>query len=101
MDSLARRYIDKDTEFYNQLLPNGSERFQGATIGDKFVQWFYGYAIKGHPCRYFYDYDSLAQLFHEAGFSVVDRKAYLDSKLEHIELIDNRPEQMFYLEAIK
>jgi predicted SAM-dependent methyltransferase len=99
--SLARRYVDKDTEFYNQLLPNGSERFQGATIADKFVQWFYGHAIKGHPCRYFYDYDSLALLFQEAGFSVVERKAYLESRLEHIELIDNRPEQMFYLEAIK
>ena len=57
--------------------------------------------IKGHPCRFFYDYDSLALLFQEAGFSVVERKAYLDSKLEHIELIDNRPEQLFYLEAIK
>jgi len=40
-------------------------------------------------------------LFKEAGFNNVERKAYVDRQLKYIELIDNRPEQMFYLEAIK
>lgn len=101
MESIAKRYVEKDTEFFFQKLPDGRERFEGPTLGDKFAAWFYGYAIKGVPCRYFYDYDSLAYLFKTAGFSVVERKAFRESRLDHIDKIDNRPEQMFFLEAIK
>lgn len=101
MESLARRYVDKDTRFFFQKLKDGTDRFPGPTLGDKFVSWFYGYAIKGNPCRYFYDFESLAYLFKVAGFSMIERKAYLESRLHDIKLIDNREEQMFFLEAIK
>jgi predicted SAM-dependent methyltransferase len=101
MESLARRYLNKDTEFFFQKSQDGKDRFPGPTLGDKFASWFYGFAIKGNPCRYFYDFDSLAYLFWSAGFSVVERKAFLESRLDHIELIDNREDQMFFLEAIK
>jgi ubiquinone/menaquinone biosynthesis C-methylase UbiE len=101
LESIARRYVEKDMDFFFQKLPDGHERFEGATLGDKFAAWFYGYAIRGIPCRYFYDYDALAYLFKTAGFSVVERKEYRQSRLEHIDLIDNRPDQMFFLEAIK
>jgi ubiquinone/menaquinone biosynthesis C-methylase UbiE len=101
MRVLAERYLRNDTEFFFQKLPDGRDRFEGPTIGDKFAAWFYGYAIKGMPCRYFYDYDSLAHLFEEAGFSIVDKKQFRESRLEDIELIDNRPDQMFFLEAVK
>ena len=70
------------------------------TLGDKFAAWFYGYVAVG-PCRYFYDYESLAALFIMAGFSVVEKKDFMQSRLDHIELIDNRPDQMFFLEAVK
>jgi hypothetical protein len=70
-------------------------------MGDKFNAWFYGYQIGNNSCQYVFDYESLACLFQEAGFSVIERKDYLDSRLPNIELIDNRPEQMFFLEAIK
>lgn len=99
--AIAKRYVEKDVAFFFQKLPDGRARFEGPTIGDKFAAWFYGYTIGGMPCRYFYDYDALAYLFVEAGFTTVERKPYLDSKLEHIELIDNRPDQMFFLEAVK
>lgn len=101
MESIARRYVEKDTAFFFQKLPDGKERFEGPTLGDKFAAWFYGYAIKGTPCRYFYDYDALAYLFKTAGFSVVERREYRQSRLENIDLIDNRPDQMFFLEAVK
>jgi len=100
LEWIARRYVEKDTDFFFQKLPNGKERFEGQTLGDKFAAWFYGYVGVG-PCRYFYDYDSLAYLFKTAGFSVVGKKEYGQSRLEHIDLLDNRPDQMFFLEAVK
>ena len=101
MESIARRYVEKDTKFYFQKLPDGRDRFEGPTIGDKFAAWFYGYEIRGIPCRYFYDYESLAFLFKTAGFSVVEKKVFQESRLNNIDLIDNRPDQMFFLEAVK
>jgi len=101
LESIARRYVEKDSAFFFQKLPDGSERFEGQTLGDKFAAWFYGYVSSGFPCQYFYDYDSLAYLFKTAGFTVVEKKEYMQSRLDHIDLIDNRPDQMFYLEGIK
>jgi SAM-dependent methyltransferase len=101
LELLARRYINKDVDFFYQKTASGSERFEGNTLGDKFVAWFYGYPANGMTCKYIYDYDSLAFLFKEAGFLLVECKQYLDSRLENINLIDNRPEQMFFLEAVK
>ena len=101
LESIAKRYVERDVGFFFQKLPDGRERFEGPTMGDKFAAWFYGYAIRGVPCRYFYDYDSLAHLFKSVGFSTVERKPYRESRLDDIDLIDNRPDQMFYLEAVK
>jgi predicted SAM-dependent methyltransferase len=101
LEWLAKRYVDKDTDFFFQKLPNGKERFEGKTMGDKFNSWFYGYKSGGSFCQYIYDYETLADLFISAGFSVVEKKEYMESSLEHIKLIDNRPNQMFFLEAVK
>ncbi len=98
---LARRYVEGDLEFFSQKLPDGRGRFDGPTLGDKFVAWFYGYEINGNPCRYFYDYESLAHLFKTARFTLVEEKHFMESRLDHIELIDNRADQMFFLEAVK
>ena len=68
---------------------------------DKFAAWFYGYETAGGGCKYFYDYDSLAYLFRSAGFAVVEKRGYLDSRLPDVPAIDNRPDQMFFLEATK
>lgn len=99
--SLAERYIQEDNEFFFQKLPDGRDRFEGPTIGDKFAAWFYGYAIDAFRCEYFYDFESLAYLFKQAGFLAVERKAYRESRLAEVAEIDNRSEQMFYLEAVK
>lgn len=101
MESIAQRYIQKDESFFFQKLSDGRERFEGETLGDKFAAWFYGYVINGVSCQYFYDYDSLAFLFKNAGFSIVDRKEYMVSRIDEIAMIDNRQDQMFFLEAVK
>lgn len=101
MRSLAERYIRGDKEFFFQKLPDGRDRFEGPTIGDKFAAWFYGYAIGDYRCEYFYDYESLAYLFREAGFGVVERKAYRESRIGEVGDLDNRADQMFFLEAVK
>lgn len=101
LESLAKRYLEKDKEFFYQRLPNNTERFPGPTLADKFVSWFYDHPTAGGPCRYMYDFESLSFLFHEAGFTRVVRRDYLESRLRHIDLIDNRRDQMFFLEGVK
>jgi SAM-dependent methyltransferase len=101
LESIARRYVEKDTAFFFQKLPDGRERFEGPTIGDKFAAWFYGYVSGNGPCRYFYDFEALAFIFKRAGFSIVEKRDYRQSRLENIHLIDNRPDQMFFLDAVK
>jgi SAM-dependent methyltransferase len=101
MKSLAERYVRGDREFFFQKLADGRDRFEGPTLGDKFAAWFYGYAVGAHRCEYFYDFDSLAHLFREAGFSVIQRKAFRESRIAEVELLDNRADQMFFLEAVR
>jgi SAM-dependent methyltransferase len=101
MKSLAERYVRGDREFFFQKLADGRDRFEGPTLGDKFAAWFYGYAVGAHRCEYFYDFESLAHLFREAGFSVIERKAFCESRIAQVELLDNRADQMFFLEAVK
>jgi ubiquinone/menaquinone biosynthesis C-methylase UbiE len=101
MRALAERYVRGDTEFFFQKLPDGRDRFEGPTLGDKFAAWFYGYAVGANRCEYFYDFESLAYLFREAGFSLIEHKAYRESRLPEVELFDNRADQMFFLEALK
>lgn len=101
MKALAERYVRDDREFFFQKLPDGRDRFEGPTLGDKFVAWFYGYAVGTHRCEYFYDFDSLAYLFREVGFSVVERRAYRESRIDEVGQLDNRADQMFFLEAVK
>ena len=101
MKSLAERYVRGDREFFFQKLADGRERFEGPTLGDKFAAWFYGYAVGAHRCEYFYDFESLAHLFREAGFGVVERKAFRESRIAEAALLDNRADQMFFLEAVK
>ena len=100
--SITEKYLQNDTNFFFEKLPNGKDRFIGDTICDKINSWFYGYAFaKGRSCRYFYDFETLAALFHDAGFRTVEKMNYTESRLPNIELIDNRPDQMFFLEAVK
>jgi predicted SAM-dependent methyltransferase len=101
LETIAARYLNKDREFFFQKLPDGRDRFEGPTIGDKFAAWFYGYESGGSTCKYFFDFDSLAFLFHEAGFVIVEKSAFQSSRISGVTQIDNRSEQMFFLEAVK
>lgn len=101
LELIASKYVNKDRDFFFQKLPDGRDRFEGDTLGDKFVAWFYGYTINSSSCKYFYDYESLELIFKSVGFKVVERKKFKESRLTFINEIDNRPEQMFFLEAVK
>jgi predicted SAM-dependent methyltransferase len=102
LDTIAKKYVDRDKDFFFQKNINNKDRFIGETFCDKFNSWFYGYAVaKNKGCKYFYDYETLSLLFKNAGFKIVEKKKYLESCIENIEKIDNRPDQMFFLEAIK
>jgi SAM-dependent methyltransferase len=101
LEFIANKYVNKDTKFFFQKLSNGKERFEGKTMGDKFNSWFYGYDSHAGGCKYFYDFETLSDLFSSAGFKIIEQKNYLDSRLYNIDMIDNRKNQMFFLEAVK
>ncbi|OGY18503.1 MAG: hypothetical protein A3F04_01995 [Candidatus Chisholmbacteria bacterium RIFCSPHIGHO2_12_FULL_49_9] len=99
---IAKKYVERDRDFFFQKLADGRERFEGDTMADKFNAWFYGYRTsQGKHCKYFYDFESLALLFRKAGFVKIEEKKYRESRIPNIKDIDNRPEQMFFLEAVK
>ncbi len=102
LKKIVEKYLSRDTAFFFQKLPNGRERFAGVTMADKINSWFYGYATtNGKHGKYFYDFETLALLFQQAGFATIEQKSYQESRLQPIDLIDNRSDQMFFLEAIK
>lgn len=98
---LAERYLSEDRGFYFEKLPDGRDRYPGETVADKFNEFFYGFRAGDNHCKYVYDYPALAVLFRKAGFARIEKRSYLESRIPGIESIDNRPEQMFYLEAVK
>jgi predicted SAM-dependent methyltransferase len=104
LKAIARKYVTEDKEFFFQKRSDGSgeDRFVGETMADKINSWFYGYAVApGYGSKYMYDYETLALLFKKAGFKLVEQKSYVESRLPDVAQIDNRPDQMFFLEAIK
>jgi len=59
------------------------------------------YVASGKSCKYVYDFFTLAKMFENAGFRNIVECNYRQSPLKDIELIDNRENQMFYLECVK
>jgi len=98
----AEKYVDRDMEFYFQKTPDGRDRYVGKTLADKLNSLFYGYPTFEDRCgKYVYDFESLKAVFEEAGFSLIEERTYRESGIPEIALIDNRPDQSFFLEAIK
>jgi predicted SAM-dependent methyltransferase len=99
---LAAKYLDRDSEFFFQRLPGGRVRFPGETFADKLNAWFWGqHKGLGYLGKYAYDFESLRLLFERAGFVEIENRKYCESSLEDVAQIDNRPEQMFFLECRK
>lgn len=101
LDLLVKYYHENNTEFFSQKNSDGSDRFPGDIIADKFNNWFTGFYSNGHSCKYVYNFESLKNIFIKNGFSLVERTNYLESRLDKIAEIDNRADQMFFLEAVK
>jgi predicted SAM-dependent methyltransferase len=98
---LTRHYLERNADFYFQKLPNGATRFPGQSFADKLNAFFYGFPSSGKICKYVYDFETLALLFREAGFAEIEQKEFRQSRIPGVEAFDNRPEQMFFLEAVK
>ncbi len=98
---LATHYVNNNTDFWFEKLKNGQDRYAGRTMAEKFNEFFYGFRSGHNHCKYVYDYETLAVIFKDAGFENISDKAFLESSIAEIEKIDNRPEQMFFLEARK
>jgi predicted SAM-dependent methyltransferase len=102
LEVLMRRYMDRDTAFWDQKAATGGDRFPGRTVGEKLNGFFYGFPTTGGKrCRFVYDAETLGVLLREAGFEQIERKAYRESSIPEVAAIDNRPEQMFFVEARK
>lgn len=93
----AKAYVENDISFLFQKLPNGEDRFTGRTIGDKFIGLAYFYCGQ----KYFFDFESAAEIFKDVGFKQIVRCGYRESEIPEIDKIDNRPELSGYLEAVK
>ncbi|NJB67075.1 putative SAM-dependent methyltransferase [Desulfobaculum xiamenense] len=101
LNVLARHYLERDTTFWFQAGANGEQRFPGETFGEKLNEFFYGFFSGAKHCKQVYDYESLRLLFERAGFTCIEQRDYRDSRIPEVDRIDNRPEQMFFLEAVK
>ena len=51
--------------------------------------------------RYMYDFHMLRQLLEASGFAAVERCSYRQGRMPDIDILDNRPEETLYVEAIK
>ncbi|MBW7876247.1 MAG: methyltransferase domain-containing protein [Candidatus Cloacimonetes bacterium] len=92
----AKKYVERDLEFYEEILPDGTYHYPGHTIADRFMYLAYD---SGH--RYFYDAESMTQLLKRSGFSEVTVCEYQKGKLHLVEQMDNRPGQSLFVEAYK
>ena len=102
LEVLASAYVRRDCAFWFQKLDDGCDRFPGRTFAEKFNEFCYGFrSHRGKHCRSLYDFETLRLLFEEAGFKTIERRNYRESRIAEVALIDNRPEQMFFLEALK
>ena len=98
---LVQHYLDNNTGYWKQRLPQGSQRFPGATLGAKLNAYWTGFEAGGHPCKVVYDYETLERIFRNAGFEEVQQLPFKTSSVADLAGLDNRPEQMFFLEAVK
>lgn len=51
--------------------------------------------------HFMYDFELLAALLREAGFCDVVRRGYREGQVPDLDLLDNRPEQTLFVEAVK
>jgi predicted SAM-dependent methyltransferase len=98
---LAAKYLECDAAFYFEKLPDGNDRFPGHTFAEKFNALFHGSDIGPKHCKYVYDFETLKLLFGQAGFDRIEERAFSDSRIADVLAVDRRPEQMFFLEAVK
>ena len=65
---------------------------------ERINEWFNGYEANGRKCKYVYDLITLYKLFEIFSFAA---GCGFEESFNSIGMYDNRPEQMFFLEAVK
>lgn len=119
LELLVRKYLEKDTGYFNKLyaLMNFGEEggiqddFQLAdVVMDNFYPRFYRSEPIGinrlmvyfvRPHFWMYDLESLASLARSAGFSDIQRRAFREGDVPDASSLDVFPEISLYLEAKK
>lgn len=51
--------------------------------------------------KYMYDFELLSEVLKSAGFEKIARQAYRQGKTPDLDVLDNRPEETLYVEAVK
>jgi predicted SAM-dependent methyltransferase len=87
----AIRYLDS--------LEDGSDSHLAA---DRFLSWLY-LSKPGHrdPHLWMYDFASISQRLREAGFRNITRQTFRRGLLPHCDVLDNRPDDSLFVEALK
>lgn len=108
---LAERYVQSDSDFFSSLDDSDAGNLL-KNLGDQFAQHLYGYDcwsaptfiqrlqrkfIRGH--LWMYDYDSLSDILHNAGFSNVERCEAGEGKVPDIEYLDIHRIGSLFVEA--
>jgi len=101
---IASKYLERDIDF---VLFNVSSK---ADLSNAFINslnlsdnrpFLERFLFPGSLHHCMYDYDSLAKLLTNCGFSVIERRRYREGITPDIDLLDNRPEESVYVEARK
>lgn len=98
---ISRAYVDHNIDLFKKQRKLTMDCKNNETDCDIFNEWISGYPTLGGRCKYIWDYETLEIIFHEVGFKEIKKMNYMESKIIEINQIDNRQDQMFYLEAVK
>lgn len=102
-------------EIYRVLKPGGRVRLSAPdlnyavslyTCGEKermLRDYFFVDSLGSYYARhkYMYDFDSLKNILAEKGFTEIEKCTFQQGRLPDIELLDNRPEDSIFVEAVK
>jgi len=86
-------------------VPNVEHAFRLFQQGQKelALEYFFSRSPKGYlnHHHYMYDFDLLKMFLEKAGFTQIEQKKFREGIVPDIDILDNRPEETLYIEAMK
>lgn len=116
---LAKKYLENDVNYFKEIdrlmnvnrKKNGSNKFLLADVlMSNFYPDFYKKKASGltramtlfvRPHLWMYDYESLKSLLEQAGFAIIERRAFKEGAVPDLDQLDVFPEMSLYVEAQK